>query len=630
MQIRLSSILFCTFFFAFVFFCLPFSVQAATVTWDGSAADGLWETDANWDSGVVPTALDDVIIDNVTTTLSTGQTASFLTLTVGLGTNPTGLVLIGDIASGGDITIANQGTLVQSNAVAQSITGTLVIQSGGLLTHQQNGTVQAYEVDFSASNVNIQAGGSINVDARGYSGGVSSNYPGYGPGGGGGNNFSGAGGGGHGGHGGAGSSFLGGAGYCSLVDVATIGSGGGSDGHDGGYGGGLIRLNVSGTLTINGTISAKGARFRDTDSDIYTYNGGGAGGGVNLSAGTVAGTPQLFTLAGGDGGFSGGGGGGGCALISYSVSNSITSSQVAIGGATSTADRVRGGAGLLYIKAAGLNGDLFSINSVSGTAATTTPVGDDFTFHSLTLGHANFYVTSSQSLVLMNAGNPFANAANSPTGTMRVSGAVTLNTNVIASTTLHLLNGAVFTNSSTLQVAEGAGLTLDNGATLASAVNSFVSSGSLAFNNWLGTEINDLTINAGTTTFSYYSTTTPFTLSGDFTMNGGALTHAQNVDAQTHVLNIEADNITFESGSYINVDGKGYSGGIAGHYTGYGPGGGNGNNFSGAGGGGHGGDGGAGVSFAGGTAYCNINDVETIGSGGGSDGHDGGIWWRAD
>ncbi len=96
----------------------------------------------------------------------------------------------------------------------------------------------------------------------------------------------------------------------------------------GGYGGGLIKLTVAGTMTLNGTLSARGARYRETYSDIYTYNGGGSGGGVNLSAGTVAGTPQLFTLVGGDGGFSSGGGGGGCALITYSSSNSITSGVV--------------------------------------------------------------------------------------------------------------------------------------------------------------------------------------------------------------------------------------------------------------------------------------------------------------
>ncbi|MCB0644943.1 MAG: hypothetical protein KDC44_25025, partial [Phaeodactylibacter sp.] len=46
---------------------------AATVTWDGDAGDGLWNTAANWDGDILPTATDDVVIDNGdAVTLSTG------------------------------------------------------------------------------------------------------------------------------------------------------------------------------------------------------------------------------------------------------------------------------------------------------------------------------------------------------------------------------------------------------------------------------------------------------------------------------------------------------------------------------------------------------------------------------
>ncbi len=54
------------------------SVHAATVTWDGSEANGTWSDGLNWDSGTVPAASDTVIINNgdtvnVDVTLAGGQ-----------------------------------------------------------------------------------------------------------------------------------------------------------------------------------------------------------------------------------------------------------------------------------------------------------------------------------------------------------------------------------------------------------------------------------------------------------------------------------------------------------------------------------------------------------------------------
>ncbi len=50
---------------------LPMAAQAATVTWDGDAADGLWDTATNWDGDTVPGAGDDVIISNGDTVTGT-------------------------------------------------------------------------------------------------------------------------------------------------------------------------------------------------------------------------------------------------------------------------------------------------------------------------------------------------------------------------------------------------------------------------------------------------------------------------------------------------------------------------------------------------------------------------------
>lgn len=44
--------------------CLPLMANAAIIKWDGGGSDGLWSTAANWVGDVVPSATDDVLLDN--------------------------------------------------------------------------------------------------------------------------------------------------------------------------------------------------------------------------------------------------------------------------------------------------------------------------------------------------------------------------------------------------------------------------------------------------------------------------------------------------------------------------------------------------------------------------------------
>ena len=60
----------------------------------------------------------------------------------------------------------------------------------------------------------------------------------------------------------------------------------------GGAGGGLIRLAVSGTLTINGVISANGVNGGVNDYYDQSQGGGGSGGSIWLTADTLAGTGE--------------------------------------------------------------------------------------------------------------------------------------------------------------------------------------------------------------------------------------------------------------------------------------------------------------------------------------------------
>ncbi len=130
---------------------------------------------------------------------------------------------------------------------------------------------------FRMKNLTIASGNSgFNAIQSGYSGGGGSRQNGYGPGGGG----SSAGG----GYGGAGGNSGGGT-YGSSNAPVHPGSGGGREGATttyaaaGGAGGGLIRLEISDLLVLNGTLDATGGIGQD---DGARRAGTGAGGGIYL------------------------------------------------------------------------------------------------------------------------------------------------------------------------------------------------------------------------------------------------------------------------------------------------------------------------------------------------------------
>ncbi|MBI3596887.1 MAG: fibronectin type III domain-containing protein [Nitrospirae bacterium] len=139
----------------------------------------------------------------------------------------------------------------------------------------------------------------------------------------GGSSSTGGGGGGYGGSGGA--SGSGGGGTYGISAVPTeLGSGGGNGSVAGGTGGGAVTIGVSGTLTLDGLITANGS---DGSTDGAGAGGGGGSGGAlyvvtNALAGSTAGARFQVNggLGGGGGAYGGGGGGGGRAAIYYGSS----------------------------------------------------------------------------------------------------------------------------------------------------------------------------------------------------------------------------------------------------------------------------------------------------------------------
>ncbi|MDO8661655.1 MAG: Ig-like domain-containing protein, partial [Candidatus Omnitrophota bacterium] len=215
--------------------------------------------------------------------------------------------------------------------------GNLTISNNAILTLQSSG---ANGVIINATSVTVDLGASISADGQGYAGGAAG-ASGTGTGAGVGSATGGGGGGGYGGAGASGTSGgAGGTTYGSSTAPSNIGSGGGGGAAAaGGAGGGAIKLAVSGTVTVNGGISANGT----AGSAAAGSGGGGSGGSIQINCAALAGSGAI-TANGGNGGATasagGGGGGGRIAIYSststFSGSPSVTKGTNGTGGADGT------------------------------------------------------------------------------------------------------------------------------------------------------------------------------------------------------------------------------------------------------------------------------------------------------
>ena len=189
------------------------------------------------------------------------------------------------------------------------------------------------------NNATIQAGGGIVADALGSpanSGNGHGSYYGVFP------LYQGSGGG-HGGYGAnsVSNSATGGVTYDNSTSPSLVGSGGGGNGNNsfGGNGGGYVHLTVTGSLQLDGIISANGT------AGFGTGGGGGSGGGIWITAGTFTGLGNISAKGGAGVPSVGGGGGGGRIAITYNT-NSFSGNISAFGGSGA----YWGGAGTLYFK----------------------------------------------------------------------------------------------------------------------------------------------------------------------------------------------------------------------------------------------------------------------------------------
>jgi hypothetical protein len=214
----------------------------------------------------------------------------------------TDLTLVHDISLGNDVSVT--GSLIIENGATLKMSGDLAVEtalsvnSGGALVavgdlHDVNAAAGGTEEDpygggptVTATDITVASGGSINADGQGFNG---SQGPGRG--------LERAGGG-YGGRGGNSTSDPGGLTYGSSSSPTALGSGGGANAalyYRGGSGGGAMELNASGTITIDGTLSADGS------DGFYSGGGdgaGGSGGSIWISSGTLTGSGVISANGG--------------------------------------------------------------------------------------------------------------------------------------------------------------------------------------------------------------------------------------------------------------------------------------------------------------------------------------------
>jgi hypothetical protein len=338
------------------------STGSGTTYWDFGAGklwagtNTTWATDGNWLPSGAPGASSMVFIDGSTNT----------TPRVTAATTIAGLTMAGFAGAAGltvDMPFAGPDSL--------AVSGDVNILTNATVTHTQGNETYRLAMNI-VGNLTIYGGGKIDVTGKGFTSGS----PGAA-----GAVRNGA------GHGGEGGGTAGGTTYGSVTNPVRCGSHGSGDSTL--AGGGVVKLTIGGTLTLNANASIQ------ADGAVGTGNDSGASGGsVNIAAAALAGSGRI-SANGGRGNNAGtpgsGAGGGRIALVLTNNNDSAfdawlaNTNITAYGGTRSSATTEDGGAGTVYLKGADRTyGRLIVDNSTNSTprrtllnsATTDKTVGD--------------------------------------------------------------------------------------------------------------------------------------------------------------------------------------------------------------------------------------------------------------
>lgn len=483
----------------------------------------------------------------------------------------------------------------------------LHLVDGAVLTHTA-GRTDGMDLRIT-DDLYIGSSASVDVSGRGYAGG-GARQNGAGPAGGL-YAIGGSGGGGYGGDGGVGAEQVGapvpgGLAYGSIHGPLFPGSGGGGSYNAGvpaGNGGGLVRLEVGGTATLDGCIAADG---QAGPLDIWSPCGSGAGGGVWIFADTIAGEGTI-SACGADGHYGvgerlGGGGAGGRVVL---LTSSLTFATSGVSVAAGTVGNPEAGPGTMFVST-NLPPSLPNAPSIVGVQL--PPATNLVTAPTFTISGGR----DSQSAIWLNGVNLVPLGSGDWSAALRLDG----DAMTVACHATDLVGR--FSPTNEILFARDPAYEFITGDT-------HIAVGDGTYDNTA------LVIDGATLTLDGEHVFASLQLT-----NGAVLTHSSAV---TGVVLSVAGHLAIASDSRIDVRGLGYAGGAGGndYGNGYGPGGGLAQWYVG-GGGSHGGLGGTcSDGVGGGPSYGSETYPATPGSGGGGTRKNGGgmpgggtVWIKAD
>jgi hypothetical protein len=275
-------------------------VNQTYLEWLPSAGSDDWFAPYNWDLLMIPVAGQIV-------TIPAGSTVRINDATPALGS----------LSLATNSTLTFEGWNSSLEATTMTINGTLTHLPQTVTEPNELGEwVPQHRIWLKGQNLTVTSTGILNADGKGYK-------PGAGPGaapaqtgdGDDGTGYNTGGGGGYGGPGAAIQSQLRGEAYGTPDDPWQPGSGGGYRpayfGQNAKAAGGAIRIDMTGQVTVDGIVSARGP-------DPIAQGSAGSGGGIALYCQTLTGaTSGWFRVDGGKGWPSGGSGGGGRIALHY-------------------------------------------------------------------------------------------------------------------------------------------------------------------------------------------------------------------------------------------------------------------------------------------------------------------------
>jgi hypothetical protein len=491
--------------------------------------------------------------------------------TVALDLVDTYFVDAGQFSAGLQSLVIGAGAVFERQDTLRLDLDTLLIEADGTLTHGFNSAVSPeradngerdHSLDIRANRIEVEAGGKIDVDGRGYAAGRGR----------------GSGTGTHGAsHGGVGGLRDEGT-YGDLLAPQDAGSGGG-DVAEGGAGGGVVILEVLESLLLDGLVTANGAAARSAAA-----GGGGAGGSISVTTDVLTGLGELRA----EGGAGRGAGGGGRIAVAFQArGNGLLPADLgmedlarvsAAGGPGATEPDGAGGAGTIAVtdRSGTRPFSTLIVDNKGRTSVDPTPIRRP-------LAHAASGVFELRHLVLSRGGQAriegpltvsmvddgglIGRAAARPS--LELSGAAEL----VLGARVDVDGLALLAREGTKLSAAGPDLRLVDSdlrldGTLVSTANLLLEGSRVTHSGTIRGPLRDLVIGQGSVFES--ESADVLTLNNVTVKSGGRLTHVGHAalplaDAlaskKLHVIDLRARDLTVEPDGHIDADGRGYAAG---------------------------------------------------------------------